>query len=328
MKYRIYKLLLFLGLLLAPVSLLAQGTVSEMVDKAKNLMIDNHYSEAYALFKNAVTLDPKIESSVLHYMKKCVNAMNRPKVETVAAPKFTLSNKLIDFKGIDQEQTVSVTLESGDWSAEALEDWCNVSVDKTFKEATLACTKNFTGKSRKCLVLFSHNDGKDNITDIYAVVRQKSEDEILKVKDSYLWRDPQRPDYLMLESTGDLVFVNLDCNTEWTVLHKPEEVEVSNDSGDMSKLVIRIAPIEGGEKYVKFAKKLIGTLVKDYITIATVNQDVRLTIQVEKYKLGKTQEEKDAEQAKKTEKKEQKKAAKSAKETESAVGNTEEIETN
>jgi len=313
----VVKLFVVIGLVVASFPLRAQSTVAEMVDKGMSLMIDNKYQDALTQFKNAITLDPKIQDSIQPYIDKCNKVIGRSKPvnKPSQVPKFAISTKLLDFKGLDDEKTITITMDNGDWEAEALEDWCKVTMDKTFKEATVVCDNNFSGKSRKCLISFNHDDGDGYITEVFAIVRQKSEKEILKVKDGYIWRN-DKPDYLMLESTGDLVFVNLECNTEWTILHKPEDVEVSNDSGDMTKLVIRIAPIEGGEKYVRLAKKLMGTLVKDYITLATVNQDVRLTIQVEKYKLGKTQEEKEADQAKRMEKKELKKTEKAAKEVE------------
>lgn len=286
----IFKLILYVCLVcLFSCSLRAQSSIQEMVDKGKDLMIEGKYAEAKVQFQNAIALDAKLAPTLQPYFEKM--APKSPSKSNISS--FSLSHARLLFKGIPDEQTVTVKCQKGDWEVESLEDWCKVvSVDKAFKEVQISCAPNFTGRERKCLVYFTNDRGSGSVTDIPLQIRQSSEKEILQVKDGYSWREPDNPNFLHLEATGDLVIVDLDCNTQWQVVHKPDGVDVSDDNGDMSKLVIHITPVNAMGLLRKVANKAIGSVEKDYITIATVNQDVRLTIQTEKDKLGRSDEEK------------------------------------
>jgi len=301
-------------------SLWGQGTVQEMFDKGKDLIIEGKNEEARKLLENVVTLDPKRKDEVQRYL----DIINKPRPKPAPSNDFKLAQERLIFNGIpDDPQIVSVTCKKGDWNVESPEDWCKiVSVDKLFPEVTVTCEKNFSGQERKAVVFFINDSGNGNIIERRLQVRQKSEEEILKVRDGYIWRDPTKPSFLKLEAKGDLVIIDLDCNTEWRVVHKPDEVEVGNDNGDMSKLVIKVAGSNSFGGAVNLGSKLFGTIEKDYITIETVNQGKRLTIQTEKPKLGKTEEQKAedsqiraAKQAEREAMKEAKQAEKEAKQS-------------
>lgn len=278
-----------------PAPLQAQESIQEMVDTAKDLMIVGKYADARILLDNAIALDPKLKPTLKPYLDR-MRSSPKPSPKKAVEDPFTINQTRLVFGGIPKEQTVMVNSKVGEWEVESLEEWCKVmSVSKAFQEVEITCDQNFTGHERKCLVYFRNTIENGDTTDVALQIRQRSEQERLVVDNGYVWRDPEKPNYLLLKAKGDLVIVDLFCNTTWHVVHKPEDIEVYNDNGDMSKLVIKV------EKYQrKFAGKMkdwfastLGALERDYITIATDNQDVRLTIQVEKPKLGKSKSNKD-----------------------------------
>lgn len=221
MKNKLFYLLFGMLLCIPNVSF---SQCASIYEKAIGYMEKGQYKTAIKYFKNAKVCDEALAVQCDAKIKECQRRISRKDVESesvVASAVITLDNDKLNF-GAESTNAQIVKVESAvDWTCTSSEKWCIPS--KMDNRISVSCEINKDVNKRTAVLEVNNNKESRKI-----YVTQEGVESYIYVK----------TDLMEFSHKGDILEVNIGCNTSYEVADKPEWVSVV--SKDSEKMIVKV----------------------------------------------------------------------------------------
>lgn len=198
---------------------------ASIYEKAMGYMEKGQYKTAIKYFRNAKVCDEALAVQCDSKIKECQRMISRTnkEPESIAfSTVITLDKDKLNF-GSESTNAQLVKVKSAlDWKCTSSEKWCIPSILDN-KKISVSCEINKDVNKRTAVLEVSNNKETRKIYVIQEGI------------DSFIY---SKTNLLEFSHKGDILEVNIECNTSYEVADKPEWVNVV--SKDSEKMIIKV----------------------------------------------------------------------------------------
>lgn len=216
---------LLLGMLLH-IPHVGYSQCASIYEKAIGYMEKGNYNTAIKYFRNAKVCDEALSAKCDAKIKECQRLI-RPKVkkdDELIEPKsvLTLEKNKLEF-GAESTSAQIIKVESStDWQCSSNAEWCTpLNLDN--KRLSVSCEINREVNKRTAVLDIINGNESMQI-----LVTQEGLDSKIEIK----------TDLVEFNHKGDILEINLECNTHYEIADKPEWVNVV--SMDSTKMIVKV----------------------------------------------------------------------------------------
>lgn len=198
---------------------------ASIYEKAIGYMEKGQYKTAIKYFKNAKVCDEALAVQCDSKIKECqrmISKINKESESATVSSVITLDKDKLNF-GSESTNAQLVKVESAlEWNCTSSEKWCIPSILDN-KKISVSCEINKDVNKRTAVLEVSN---EKELRKIYVI--QEGIDSYIYIK----------TDLMEFSHKGDILEVNIECNTSYEVADKPEWVNVV--SKDSEKMIIKV----------------------------------------------------------------------------------------